>query len=43
MVIAVRARFTNTHTTDVRMAGAQSNAPVIRALGTALRATPAQC
>jgi L-lactate dehydrogenase len=36
VVVAVRARFTNTRTTDVRMAGGQANAPVIRALGAAL-------
>jgi L-lactate dehydrogenase len=36
VVVAVRAVFTNTRTTDVRMAGAAANAPVIRALGTAL-------
>jgi L-lactate dehydrogenase len=37
LVVAVRANFTNTHTTDVRMAGAQANAPVVYALGAALR------
>lgn len=37
VVVAVRASFTNTHTTDVRMGGAVANAPVIRALATALR------
>ncbi|WP_328933252.1 MULTISPECIES: lactate/malate family dehydrogenase [unclassified Streptomyces] len=37
LVVAVRSHFTNTRTTDVRMAGAQANAPVVQALGTALR------
>ncbi|MFJ8948410.1 hypothetical protein ACIRG4_35230 [Streptomyces sp. NPDC102395] len=37
VVVAVRAAFTNTHTADVRMAGAATNAPVIRALATCLR------
>lgn len=37
VVIAVRARFVNTATTDVRMGGAQANAPVIRVIGAALR------
>ncbi|WP_181803109.1 lactate/malate family dehydrogenase [Streptomyces shenzhenensis] len=32
VVVAVRAQFTNTRTTDVRMGGAQVNAPVIRSL-----------
>ncbi|MFJ4695177.1 NAD(P)-binding domain-containing protein [Streptomyces sp. NPDC088766] len=32
VVIAVRARFANTLSADVRMGGAQANAPVIRAL-----------
>ncbi|MGV9248137.1 lactate/malate family dehydrogenase [Streptomyces sp. NPDC003710] len=36
VVVAVRARFTNTQTTDVRMGGAQANAPILRALGAAL-------
>src|SRR5690606_12565810 len=33
VVIAVRATFTNTRATDVRMGGAQANAPAVRALG----------
>ncbi|MGC5562570.1 lactate/malate family dehydrogenase [Streptomyces sp. FR-108] len=37
VVVAVRARFTNSHTTDVRMGGAHANAPVIQALGAVLR------
>jgi L-lactate dehydrogenase len=37
IVVAVRAHFTNRHHTDVRMGGAQANAPVIRSLGAALR------
>lgn len=37
IVIAVRAAFTNTRTTDVRMGGAAANAPAIRALGEVLR------
>lgn len=36
IVVAVRARFTNIRTADVRMGGAHANAPVIRALGAAL-------
>ncbi|MFI2431575.1 NAD(P)-binding domain-containing protein [Streptomyces sp. NPDC018693] len=36
VVVAVRARFTNHNAKDVRMAGAQANAPVVRALGEAL-------
>ncbi|MEU1558515.1 NAD(P)-binding domain-containing protein [Streptomyces scabiei] len=36
VIVAVRAAFTNTRTTDVRMAGAAANAPVIRTLATAL-------
>jgi L-lactate dehydrogenase len=32
VVVAVRARFTNTRSSDVRMGGAQANAPVIRSL-----------
>jgi L-lactate dehydrogenase len=32
VVIAVRARFKNTRSTDVRMGGAQANAPLIRVL-----------
>jgi L-lactate dehydrogenase len=32
VVVAVRARFTNTRTSDVRMGGAQANGPVIRSL-----------
>lgn len=37
VVVAVRATFTNTRSADVRMGGAVANAPVIRALATALR------
>ncbi|MFE9000582.1 NAD(P)-binding domain-containing protein [Streptomyces sp. NPDC007875] len=37
VVIAVRASFTNTRRTDVRMAGAVANAPVIGQLAAALR------
>ncbi|MFE7840138.1 NAD(P)-binding domain-containing protein [Streptomyces sp. NPDC057474] len=37
VVIAVRAAFTNTRSDDVRMGGAAANAPVVRALATALR------
>ncbi|WP_233580474.1 lactate/malate family dehydrogenase [Streptomyces triticirhizae] len=37
VVIAVRARFSNTNATDMRMGGAQANAPVIRVLGAELR------
>lgn len=33
VVIAVRASFTNTRSSDVRMGGAQANAPAVRALG----------
>lgn len=36
VVIAVRARFTNTRSTDVRMGGAQANAPTVRALAAQL-------
>ncbi|WP_433891998.1 lactate/malate family dehydrogenase [Streptomyces sp. CA-111067] len=36
VVVAVRVRFPNTNTTDVRMGGTRANAPVIRALGAAL-------
>lgn len=36
VVVAVRATFTNTRASDVRMGGAAANAPVIRALATAL-------
>ncbi|MCQ8194635.1 lactate/malate family dehydrogenase [Streptomyces rugosispiralis] len=36
-VIAARAVFANTRTSEVRMGGADANAPVIRALATALR------
>ncbi|MEU3897662.1 NAD(P)-binding domain-containing protein [Streptomyces sp. NPDC045251] len=32
VVVAVRAKFTNTRSTDVRMGGAQANAPVLRSL-----------
>ncbi|WP_073950361.1 lactate/malate family dehydrogenase [Streptomyces kebangsaanensis] len=38
VVIAVRASFTNTRTTDVRMGGALANASVIRALAAQLQA-----
>lgn len=37
IVIAVRARFTNARDRDVRMGGAQANAPSIRALAARLR------
>lgn len=37
VVVAVRANFANVRTMDVRMAGTQANAPVIHALGAALR------
>ncbi|MER6145184.1 NAD(P)-binding domain-containing protein [Streptomyces sparsogenes] len=37
VVIAVRATFTDTRITDMRMGGAVANAPAIRALGKALR------
>ncbi|MBT2491700.1 NAD(P)-binding domain-containing protein [Streptomyces sp. ISL-96] len=37
IVIAVRARFTNTHSTDVRMAGSAANAPTVRGLAHMLR------
>ncbi|MFF8317914.1 NAD(P)-binding domain-containing protein [Streptomyces bobili] len=37
VVVAVRASFTNIRSADVRMGGAAANAPVIRALATALR------
>ncbi|MFG3207949.1 NAD(P)-binding domain-containing protein [Streptomyces sp. NPDC048192] len=37
VVVAVRASFTNTHTSDVRMGGAAANAPVVQALATSLR------
>jgi L-lactate dehydrogenase len=40
VVIAVRASFTNTHGTDVRMGGAVANAPVIHQLASALRGYP---
>ncbi|GAB2872675.1 lactate/malate family dehydrogenase [Streptomyces mayteni] len=33
LVVAVRARFTNHHRTDVRLGGAVANGPLIRALG----------
>lgn len=36
VVVAVRAAFTNTRAADVRMGGAVANAPVIRALATAM-------
>ncbi|MFD7101520.1 hypothetical protein [Streptomyces celluloflavus] len=37
VVIAVRARFTNTASRNVRMGGAAANAPVVRILAAALR------
>jgi L-lactate dehydrogenase len=37
VVVAVRASFTNTNTSDVRMGGAAANAPVVHALATSLR------
>jgi L-lactate dehydrogenase len=37
LVIALRASFTNTRTSDIRQAGASANAPSVRALGEALR------
>ena len=37
VVIAARAPFTNSHVTDVRMGGAEANAPLISALATQLR------
>lgn len=37
LVIAVRAAFTNTNTTDVRMGGASANTPAVCTLATALR------
>ncbi|MFB8777206.1 lactate/malate family dehydrogenase [Streptomyces broussonetiae] len=40
VVVAVRARFTNTRTSDVRMGGAQANAPVIRSLAEQLVGYP---
>jgi L-lactate dehydrogenase len=40
VVIAVRASFTNTRSTDVRMGGAQANAPVIRSLAAHLAGYP---
>ncbi len=40
VVVAARARFTNTNVADVRMAGAQANEPMIRRIGTALRRYP---
>ncbi|MEH0578554.1 MULTISPECIES: lactate dehydrogenase [Streptomyces] len=36
VVVAVRARFTNTSATDVRMGGAQANTPVVRELAAQL-------
>lgn len=36
IVVALRARFTNSRTTDVRMGGAQANAPAIAALASSL-------
>ncbi|OIJ89553.1 lactate/malate family dehydrogenase [Streptomyces colonosanans] len=40
VVVAARARFTNTRHTDVRMGGAQANAPTIRALARHLTRYP---
>jgi L-lactate dehydrogenase len=40
VVVAVRARFTNDRTRDVRMGGAQANAPVIRSLAGQLAGYP---
>ncbi|MEV0016728.1 lactate/malate family dehydrogenase [Streptomyces tendae] len=40
VVVAVRARFANTRSTDVRMAGAQANAPLIRDLAEQLAGYP---
>ena len=40
VVVAVRARFTNTRTSDVRMGGAQANGPVIRYLAGQLAGYP---
>lgn len=40
VVIAVRASFTNTRRTDVRMAGAVANAPAVGHLAAALRGYP---
>lgn len=40
VVVALRARFTNTHTQDVRMGGAAANAPAVRTLGRVLRGYP---
>ncbi|MFM9443537.1 lactate/malate family dehydrogenase [Streptomyces acidiscabies] len=37
VVIAVRAQFTNSHSTDVRMGGAEANASLIRTLAVPLR------
>ncbi|MEW2130337.1 lactate/malate family dehydrogenase [Streptomyces sp. NPDC005435] len=37
IVVAARASFTNTHTTDVRMGGAAANVSVVQALAVALR------
>jgi L-lactate dehydrogenase len=37
VVVALRARFTNTRSANVRMAGARANAPAVAALGTHLR------
>lgn len=37
VVIAVRARFTNTNATDIRMGGATANGPIISELALALR------
>lgn len=37
VVIAARATFTNTHSSDVRMGGARANAPMIRMLAAVLR------
>jgi L-lactate dehydrogenase len=40
VVVAVRAQFTNTRSTDVRMGGAQANAPVIHWLATQFAGFP---
>jgi L-lactate dehydrogenase len=40
VVVAVRAQFANKRTTDVRMGGAQANAPVIRSLAGQLAGYP---
>lgn len=40
LVLAARAPFTNTRSTDVRMGGAQANAPAVRALAAQLAGYP---